>query len=596
MRFQSGHSGCTLVLSLLLTLSALVVRADDQQDAEAKKQATLAAITIKGGLADSVGQEGLFGELQGNLQGMIDRLDRAAKDEDLAGVVLRIRSPELGRGKLSELRDAIRRTRDAGKKVYALLDSAQGTGYLLACACDEIIMPESATWMVTGVRAEVTFFKRLMDRLGVRAEMFQVGEFKGAAEPFTRDSMSPAMRAQHKALVDDIYEQMVAMIAADRQLSTERVRESIDIGLLTAQGAHEAGLIDRVIYADQWVEELKIELAVDEIAMAEDYGKRKVDTDFSGMMGMIKLMELIMGGQRGKGAGQVQKIAVVYANGVITSGKSTSSLFGADTLGSDTLVAALDQADQDEDVVAIVVRIDSPGGSALASDLVWHKITQIEKPVVASMGDTAASGGYYIAMGCDRVFAEPGTVTGSIGVVGGKVALAGLMDKIGVTTETISRGKNSGLMSMDAGFSASERQVWIDSMEETYRQFLSKAMAGRNLDQAQMEQLAGGRVFTGRQAEANGLVDELGTLRAAIASAQQLAGLDADADVELQSLPAPRSFFDQLFESPSVSGAPSATVAAFAPAAARAAGEVELLRVLFAEPSVLLVPYRLELR
>jgi protease-4 len=212
------------------------------------------------------------------------------------------------------------------------------------------------------------------------------------------------------------------------------------------------------------------------------------------------------------------------------------------------------------------------------------------------MGDTAASGGYYIAMGCDRVFAEPGTVTGSIGVVGGKVALAGLMDKIGVTTETISRGKNSGLMSMDAGFSASERQVWIDSMEETYRQFLSKAMAGRNLDQAQMEQLAGGRVFTGRQAEANGLVDELGTLRAAIASAQQLAGLDADADVELQSLPAPRSFFDQLFESPSVSGAPSATVAAFAPAAARAAGEVELLRVLFAEPSVLLVPYRLELR
>jgi protease-4 len=252
-------------------------------------------------------------------------------------------------------------------------------------------------------------------------------------------------------------------------------------------------------------------------------------------------------------------------------------------------------------VKAIVLRIDSPGGSALASDLMWREITRIEKPIVASMGDTAASGGYYIAMGCDQIYAEAGTLTGSIGVVGGKVAVGGLFDKVGVNTQVISRGKNAGLMSPMTKFSDDERRVWKAMMDDVYRQFTSKAAAGRKMDLDKLDKLAGGRVWTGRQAKENGLVDELGTLRDALKAAKVAAGMGEDEKAELLILPKPQNFFDELFGGTSAMSGVNASgvksgVEALAPGMSRYLGDVETIRRLFTEPGVLIMPYRVDIR
>ena len=350
-----------------------------------------------------------------------------------------------------------------------ICNSPMPADYLLACACDQIIMPESGNLMLPGVRAEVMFYKQLFDKLGIQADMLQVGDFKGAAEPYTRSGMSDAFRQQYELVIDDLYDQMVDTIATDRNLKRDEVEQAIDQGLFTAAQAEESGLIDLVAYEDESQGEMKKSLAADTLLIVRDYGRKKVDTDFSGMSGMFKFFELLGGSSSKSRASRAEKIAVVYAVGAIMSGRSQSDLFGSQSLGSDTLVAALRQAEKDETVAGIVLRIDSPGGSALASDMIWRQVRECKKPIVASMGDVAASGGYYIAMGCDKIVAEPGTLTGSIGVVGGKLAMSGLMNKVGLTTDVISRGKNSGLFSSSEPFSDSEREVFRKSMESDLR-------------------------------------------------------------------------------------------------------------------------------
>src|SRR5262249_33323179 len=239
------------------------------------------------------------------------------------------------------------------------------------------------------------------------------------------------------------------------------------------------------------------------------------------------------------------KIAVIYATGPIVSGKSSADLFGEGTVGSTTMVEAIRKAEEDGTVKAIVLRVDSPGGSALASDLIWNELAKSKKPVVASMSDVAASGGYYISTAAKKIYAEPGTLTGSIGVVGGKLVIGGLEDKIGLKTEIISRGANANIMSSTTPFSESERKAWTAMMKDVYEQFLTKALAGRkkagkSMTREDLEKLAGGRVWTGRQAKANGLIDELGTLEDAITAAKEMAGMAKSADPELMILPKPR--------------------------------------------------------
>lgn len=565
-------------------------------DSKKPTQATVASVTVKGSLPESAGAAGIFGELEVNLSDLIGRLDKAANDKDVSAVVLKIRGPNVGPAKLREVRDGIARVRKAGKKVTAELESATTPDYLIACACDEIIMPESGEIMIPGVRAEVMFYRGLFDMLGIHADMMQIGDFKGAAEPYTRREMSPEFRAQYEALLGDLYDQTVDMIATDRKLDPAKVRELIDTGVFTAEAAKEAGLIDVIAYSDELKSRLQKMLSVDKIDLSENYGKKNMNTDFSGMTGMFELFNLMMGVKPVQRTSSAKKIAVVYATGMIMPGESSASLFGGETLGSDTLIKAIREAEGDKSVVAIVLRVDSPGGSALASDLIWRAIQKCEKPVVASMGDVAASGGYYISMGCDKIYAEPGTITGSIGVVGGKIVLKGLFDKVGLSTDVISRGKNSGILSETSGFSESERVVWKKMMEGIYKQFVSKAAAGRKMEVAKLESLAGGRIWSGRQAKAKGLVDELGTLKDAISEAKKLAGLSPEDKVEQITLPKPRNFLDQLFESELGVQTMLGNRAGVSPELLKRLAEVERIQELFRERTLYLMPHRIEIR
>jgi protease-4 len=579
---------------------------------EKREKIRLALLVVKEELAETSGQVGPFGETTLDLREMVSRLDRAAKDKEIAGVVLDIRNPGIGRAKIDELREAIGRFRKSGKKIYAQIESGMPADYLVACACDEIVMPAPGMLLLPGVHAEATFYKGLLGKVGVEADFIHIGAFKGAAEPFTREGFSEPVRENMNALIDSLYDEMVSTIVKDRPLSIAQAKAAIDTGLMTAQKAKELGLIDRIAYPDTLRKELADKYGAEPLVYVKNYGQKKVDTDFSGPMGFVKLMQMMMGGSSSSRQARGKKIAVVYAVGPIMTGKSESSPFGGETMGSTTIVEALREANEDKQVVAIVLRIDSPGGSALASDLIWHETQVIDKPIVASMGDVAASGGYYIAMGADKIVAAPGTVTGSIGVVGGKLAIRGLYDKLGITTETIERGRNSGIFGSSGKFSESQRLAVQEMMEETYGQFTQKAAEGRKMPVEKLRELAGGRVYTGRQALDNGLVDQLGTLHDSIAEAKQLAGIDKGVEIKIEVLPEPTNFFEALFGDVDaeeevrlgalggvgrgLDGRGLEELEKVSPELVELAKRAYRLRAVFDQPAALVMPFELEIR
>ncbi|MGD9720260.1 MAG: signal peptide peptidase SppA [Pirellulales bacterium] len=560
---------------------------------QAVKKVALATIAVQHDYPEGASGNPFLGGMSPSLRELIGRLDAAAKDDKIQGVVLRLREPQIGLGKADEVRAAIARVRKSGKRVYADLQSAVSLrDYLVAAACDQIIMPESGSLTITGVEAEVMFFKGLFDKLGIAADFVQIGDFKGASEPFTRTSMSPEFRKQYEAVIEDFYQHIAESIAQDRKLDVEQVKKLIDEGLFTAAGARAARLIDRVAYEDQWNDELKKEYSAEEIAWKRGYGREQSGAELGGMAGMMKFMEMLMGGDAKARSSSNDKIAVVYIVGPIMTGESAMSFFGGSTVGGDTIVQAMRQAENDAKVKAIVLRVDSPGGSALASDLIWREVTNSKKPVIVSMGDIAASGGYYVSMGADKIFVEPGTLTGSIGVVGGKLALHGLFDWIGISTETISRGKNSGTFSMNDGFTESQREAVKRLMLDIYKQFTSKAAEGRKMELAKLESLAAGRLFSGRMAVANGLADKLGTLDDAVAEAKNMAGISGDKKTDLLILPKPKNIFEQLFGG----SAAETEVRAIAPELIDAARSAATLRRLFTEPAITIMPYVVKIK
>ena len=526
-----------------------------------KKQPLIAHITLAGSIPEGIGQGGVLADVSPHLHRIIERLDKAATDSRVQGVVLSIESPGLGRARADELRAAIGRIRKAGKPVAAHLIGSDPVHYLVALACDTITMPPAATLEITGVRAEVTFYKAMLDKIGVDAEILQVGEFKGAGEPLTRTSMSPQLRAQYEQFVGDLYDQLVERIAADRKLPADRVRALVDTGVFTPASALEAKLIDAVGYDDEVISGLAGRIKLDDPKVARDYAEQKLDNDFSGIGGLVKLVELLSGQKQAAGAGKDKQIAIIYLTGEIKEGKGTDDLLGGGSAGADSVIEAIRSADKNDKVAAIVLRIDSPGGSALASDLIWREAERTNKPVVASLSDTAASGGYYVAVAADRIVAAPGTLTGSIGVVGGKIAVGKALEKVGVHTDVVARGRNAGWLSMQTPFTDNEREVFLATMKDVYRLFTSKVASGRKLDMEKLATLAEGRVFTGRMAKDLGLVDRLGTLDDAIDEAKKLAGIAADEPIERVLLPEPRGLFDDLFGMAGVGGDPIARLA-----------------------------------
>lgn len=590
-----------LACFILSPASALRAETPDTKATDASAKAGpvgVAHIEIKGSYPDSTPAPGLFGELSEGLSQGVARLDKAAGDENISTVILHLDSPSLGWAKMNDFRQAIARVRAKGKKVHAYLDSGTSMHYLLATACDEIVMPESGMLIVTGLRAEVSFYKNLLDMANVKAETLRVGEYKSAAEPYSRTEMSKEFREEMDALLDDFYGLMVETIADGRKLDKEKVKSVIDEGPFTAGEAKKLGLIDRLAYPDELEEGLKKANPGREVKITRKYGKKSLDTDFSGFAGMVKMMNLLMGAEPPARVTKGPKIAVIHATGPIMSGKSSSSLFGEETMGSDTIVKAIETAKKDNNVKAIVLRVDSPGGSALASDLMWRALGQSGKIVIVSMGDVAASGGYYISMGADRIFAEPGTITGSIGVVGGKVALKGLYEKIGITTTVLSRGKNSGAMSSTEPFTDSERQAMQKLLNDIYDQFTKKAAAGRKMEHEKLEKLARGRIYSGRRAKELGLVDEIGTLEDAIAYAAKQAGLEGEKYERLQ-LPKSTSPFESLLgpmEGDASLKMRQDVLRALSPELAEQLKQLDVMTSLSKEPRLTVMPFRILVR
>jgi protease-4 len=592
-----------LALVALIALSAAAdrLRADDESAPK------VAHIKLSGDLDESpVASDPLFGGPAENFKSKLDRIRKAAKDDDVKALYLEIDGLSIGWGKLDELTRAVAEFRKTGKKTFAYMDGGDGKDYLAAIGCDEVCVPESGWILLIGVRAEVSFYKDLLDKIGVKADMLRMGDAKSAVEPFIQNKMSDASRKQLEGVLDDYYEHsMVARIVKDRaakKLSVDDVKKIIDAGPYAAHAAQKAGLIDRVAYKDAFEESFKKALKDDKVEVARDYGKAKSDeVDLSSPFAIFKLLAP----SKGTESNDKPKIAVIYAVGLISTGKSSSgSLLGESTCGSTTIIEALKQAEDDDTVKAIVLRVDSPGGSALASDLIWNEVVHCKKPLIASMSDVAASGGYYISMGAKKIYAEPGTLTGSIGVFGGKVALEGTYEKIGINTEVIARGANAGIFSSTFPFSDSEKAAMTALIHDAYDQFLDKAVDGRSkagakLTRKELEPIAGGRIWTGRQAKGLGLVDELGNLDDAVASAKKAAGVENEKDMDLLILPKPRNFIDALLESKSESLAPRMQLLQLLHEAPELAPKLRTLEGFLrmrGEPVWLMEPYRIEVR
>jgi protease-4 len=376
---------------------------------------------------------------------------------------------------------------------------------------------------VSGLAAEVSFYKGSLDKLGVEAQFEGVGKYKNAPNQFTEGGFTAPHREQMEALVASLFDQYVRSVAEGRGLSPQVVRALVDRGPFLASEAKEAGLVDELLYRDQ------IE---DRIPAA----------------GRLSPGGYVKGG-RGFFDGR-PKVALVYAVGDIVPGEGQSSPFGGGLAGSDTIVRGLRQAGQDDAVRAIILRVDSPGGSGTASDAIWREVgvARRKKPVVVSMGDYAASGGYYIAMGADAIVAEPGTITGSIGVFSGKFSLRGLYGKLGVSQETVRRGKNATLFSSWEPWTEEERAKVRGLNVAFYQTFITKAAEGRKKTPPEIDAVAQGRVWTGEEALRAGLVDALGGLDAAVDIARVKARIAKGQDVQIVVLPRRRGFLETLME------------------------------------------------
>jgi protease-4 len=600
---------CLGLLALaLLGVVTWPVRADDKpkKDDKNTKGAVIAHIRLHGDLDETpVANETLFGAMGENFKTKLERIQKAQADSNVQALYVHVDGLAVGWAKMDELRKALADFKKSGKKVYAYLESGMSKDYFVAAQADQVAMPPSGYLMLVGMRAELMFFKNLLEKLGIKADFLQMGAFKAAAEPFTNEKASPEAKAQFKLVLEDFFNNSyLGSISRSRGKKLKGNAQAIvDDGLLTTSKAMSLGLVDQSAYAHEFEEKIKKDVGPG-AKVVRDYGKAKHDDiDFSNPFAIFKMFAP----SKTTSTGKKDKIALVYAVGSIHTGKSSSSIFGGSTVGSTTLVEAIRKADEDPKVKAIVLRVDSPGGSALASDLIWQEIKRCKKPVIASMSDVAASGGYYICMSAKKIYADPGTLTGSIGVISGKLATKGLYDKVGITTESISFGKNSGLLSSNDSFTPSEREAMTGFMKEIYNQFLDKAIegrgkAGKTFTRETLLALADGRIWTGRQAKERGLVDELGGFDDAIADAKIQGGLAKDADVEYLILPKPRSFLDSLLEGGGLDLSLAATLSpemrkmAATPELRGAFRTVEGLFHLRGERVWLMMPYAIEMK
>ncbi|MGE3273592.1 MAG: signal peptide peptidase SppA [Vicinamibacterales bacterium] len=487
----------------------------------------------------------------GTIGAYVESLRKAKRDPRIAAVLLApggFTTPYWAR--IQELRDAILDFRTSGKPVVAFLEYAGDREYYLASAADRILLMPSATVDLTGVASYEVFLRGAFDWVGTYPDFVKIGRYKTAVNQLAERTFTEAHREMTESLTHEAFTQLVRGVADGRRLPEDQVRTLIDQGPFLAEDAVDAGLVDDLAYEDQ-IDDVSTELP-------EDWTRNRVSQAEYARVSWSSL-----------GVSRQGRIAVIHAVGAIQFGRSSFDPVGGGVLGSDSLIADIRRARGDASVAAIVLRIDSPGGSSTASDAIWRELTITRErgiPVIVSMADVAASGGYYIAMPGDVIVAEPGTLTGSIGIYSGKFAVGGTLEKIGVNVEAVSEGAHAELESPVRPFSPSERAKLQAQIEAFYAGFLEKAARSRNTTPEKIDAVAQGRVWTGRQARDLGLVDALGGLAEAVAIAKQRAGMPDDQEPELVHFPAARSFYEVLsdeLETPGYRASQGRALAAF---------------------------------
>ena len=482
----------------------------------------------------------LFGDDGTTLRSLLDRMHQARDDRDVRAVLVTI-GAEMGMNlaQAQEVRDALVELRRAGKKTFVYADSYDTIGYTIASGATDVCLLEGGEIMIPGIGLETMFYKGTLDKVGVFADYVQVGEYKGAEEPYTRTEPSPEMRDELTRLVEAMYDQIVDGISLSRSVSSAAVRELIDDTMVTAKVARERGFVDHLLDQDGLRALLKEELNND-VSLLHEYGEpEKQELDFSNPW--ILLTQLAKKPEpTGKPA-----VALIYAEGVIVDGSGEAGLFDSGGVGSEKMRRTIRTALRDDNVKAIVVRIDSPGGSALASEVMWQALRRAaeSKPVIISIGSMAASGGYYLASAGDYIYADPSAIVGSIGVVGGKFVTKDLFDKIGLGTEAFSKGRNAQLFSANQKFTDRQKRMIRTWMQTTYDQFTQRVMTTRGQKIKDIDKVARGRIFLAKQAKELGMVDELGGTQAAIAHAARRVNLEPG-QFEVQVFPEPKTLAD----------------------------------------------------
>lgn len=440
-------------------------------------------------------------------------LTGAERAENILGVIVRIKTLNIGVGRANSIRKRLSELKAAGKKIIVYLEDCGNVEYLIASAGDSIYVSPWTTLNVVGLAAEVSFFKDTLSKLGIEAEIKGLGDYKSARDTFTRDSMSPAHREMMESLLGSLSSELERAISEGRGIGLSEVKNKIDRAPYTASEAIAENFVDGIAYGDDIKDR------------AEDVAGHKVYAITARKFNRyLKLKEkLLVLGRVFTGSPPV--VAVLACTGAITSGSGRGS--GMKTIQPGPLIKLLTHISKDKNVKALVLRISSPGGSGIASDVIREKLKRISEkiPVVVSMSDVAASGGYLISLGAGSIVADPMTLTGSIGIVYGKFDVSGLKEKLGVNTELLPTSKNSLMYSSSKGFSEDEEKRLDDMLRTYYDTFVDTVSEGRKMDRAKAESSAGGRVWTGAQAKGLGLVDELGGLHDAISLASKEAGI-----------------------------------------------------------------------
>lgn len=528
-----------IILALIVILVGIGIYRSSSPKVNVPKE-TVLMLEIDGALPELVLSEGFPGfssKPPKTLQGLLETLDKAKVDERVKLVVVTIEGLATQQSKLVELREAIADFRASGKEIWAFLPQFSGDAeYFLASACNKIFFERYGVLVLDGLKAEILYFKSMLAKVGVQFEVARRGKYKSAAESFLNDTISAPNYEQINALLTGFDKTYVQGVAQSRKIDEVAYRKILnEQAYLSDKDALSQNLVDSVCYFSELKEHIRTKFAVAE------------EDDASLFLPEAKYKSVTY---KALGQSAQEKIAVINILGALVDGKSNPSPHGESDSGDETLVPAIEEARKDNAVKAIILRVDSPGGSAIASDKILLALNKAkaEKPVIASMSGVAASGGYWVSMQAQKIVANPTTITGSIGVIATKASMRELADKVGLKRTVISKAKYADSFNLFDKLSPDVYQKADALIDYTYQEFLRKVAEGRNMTVQQVDAVAQGHVWLGESAKEIGLVDELGGFRKSIQLAKSLAGIDESAHVELVSYPKRKDFWDSFLD------------------------------------------------